>query len=123
MSGSSKNKNNDKTEELLKDDEKKEEDSPYQTLVRSLTNRGKNKRKVKLVEDKLIQLTFGDHSDSEDDEDFTLDDADLDSDDSNYCKYIGIIDLYVFEAKFVFVFLHLFSPICNLFYRLLFIKF
>ena len=64
-----------------KETDNKNEDSPYETLVRSLTNRGKNKRKVKLVEDKLIQLTFADHEDSEDDEDFTLDDADLDSDD------------------------------------------
>ena len=69
-----------------KETDNKNEDSPYETLVRSLTNRGKNKRKVKLVEDKLIQLTFADHEDSEDDEDFTLDDADLDSDDSNYGK-------------------------------------
>ena len=76
------NKNNNTTKE--KNDEEKAEDSPYESMVRSLTNRGKNKRKVKLVEDKLIQLTFADHSDSEDDEDFTLDDADLDSDDSNY---------------------------------------
>ena len=72
----------------------KNEDSPYETLVRSLTNRGKNKRKVKLVEDKLIQLTFGDHSDSEDDEDFTLDDAELDSDDSNYGNHVYSIKNY-----------------------------
>eukprot|EP00111_Clytia_hemisphaerica_P018581 TCONS_00054945-protein len=79
---SSKNsKNNNTTNEK---NEEKAEDSPYESMVRSLTNRGKNKRKVKLVEDKLIQLTFADHSDSEDDEDFTLDDADLDSDDSNF---------------------------------------
>ena len=79
--------------------EENKADSNYETLVRSFTNRGKNKRKVKLVEDKLIQLTFADHEDSEDDEDFTLDDADLDSDDSNYGKigfyhFLCILDMH-----------------------------
>lgn len=86
-------------------EEDKNEDSPYEILVRSLTNRGKNKRKVKLVEDKLIQLTFADHEDSEDDEDFTLDDADLDSDDSNYgiCFYcLCIIYYYIIMCLNVF---------------------
>jgi hypothetical protein len=69
-----------------------EEDSPYESMVKSLTTRAKNKRKVKLVEDKLIQLTFADHSESEDDEDFTLGADAMDSDDSNYSKLYIVFD-------------------------------
>lgn len=69
-----------------KNDADEAEDSPYENMIRSFTNRGKNKRKVKLVEDKLIQFAFGD-SDSDDDEDFTLDsDKEVDSDHSDYGK-------------------------------------
>lgn len=73
------------------------EDSPYENMIRSFTNRGKNKRKVKLVEDKLIQFAFGD-SDSDDDEDYTLDsDREVDSDHSDYeGKY------YVMQCFFSF---------------------
>lgn len=59
-----------------------EEENPYDSMVRSLTNRGKNKRKVKLIENQLIQFAFGE-SDSEDDEDFMVDNDDINSDDSN----------------------------------------
>ena len=45
----------------------------YEKMVKSLTNRGKNKRQVRLVEDKVIQFAFAGSDTDEDDEDFVVD--------------------------------------------------
>jgi len=56
--------------------------TPYESMVKSLTNRGKNKRQVRLIENQLLQFAFG-GSDSEDDSDFEVDQSMLNSDDES----------------------------------------
>ncbi|XP_012554533.2 PHD finger protein 14 [Hydra vulgaris] len=54
--------------------------TPYELMIKSLTNRDKSKRKVKLVEEKLLEFAFA-GGDSEEDEDFVVGENDVISDD------------------------------------------